>query len=67
VNLAKSCDAIATLSMAKQHLAGLLPSALLERYAFWQRDRDGNLVGYPLVDDPSRPLYRIEVIDDRTS
>jgi hypothetical protein len=48
-------------------LAGLLPSALLERYAFWQRDRDGNLVGYPLVDDPSRPLYRIEVIDDRTS
>jgi len=42
-------------------LAGLLPSALLEQYTFWQRDRDGDLIGYPLVDDPSRPLYRIEV------
>ena len=42
-------------------LAGLLPSALLEAYAFWQSDRGGGLVGYPLKDDPSRPLYRIEV------
>jgi hypothetical protein len=43
-------------------MAGLLPSSLLEQYAFWQSDKDGDLVGYPLSDDPSRPLYRIEVL-----
>ena len=45
-------------------LAGLLPAALLEAYGFW-RAEDGHpgpaLVGYPLVDDPARPLTRIEV------
>lgn len=51
--------------MPAKLLAGLLPSALLEQYTFWQRDRDGDLIGYPLVDDPSRPLYRIEVNDHK--
>ena len=35
MNLAKSCDAIATLSMAKQHLAGLLPSDESRAHPRW--------------------------------